>query len=78
MRKIRRKRENQKKRIIIISVFLCLIIMASGYAVFSTNITFYVKGNIIEGTRVIQAWDENSQTDFHSDYYRQNIVSVTF
>ena len=75
MRKIRRKRENQKKRIIIISVFLCLIIMASGYAVFST---FYVKGNIIEGTRVIQAWDENSQTDFHSDYYRQNIVSVTF
>ena len=45
MRKIRRKRENQKKRIIIISVFLCLIIMASGYAVFSTNITFYVKGN---------------------------------
>ena len=37
-----------------------------------------MRGNIIEGPRVIQAWDENSQTDFHSDYYKQNIVSATF
>ena len=78
MRKIRKKREKQKKKIIIISVFLFLIIMTSGYAAFSTNITFHAKGNIIEGPRVIQAWDQNSQTDFHSDYYKENIVSVTF
>ena len=78
MRKIRRKREKRKKRIIIISVFLFLIIMTSGYAAFSTNITLHAKGNIKEPSRVIQSWDENSQTDFHSDYYKQNIVSITF
>lgn len=46
MRKIRRKREKVKNKIIIISVFLFLIIMTSGYAAFSTNITINAKGNI--------------------------------
>ena len=46
MRKIRRKREKRKQKIIIIIVFLFLIIMTSGYAAFSTNITFHAKGNI--------------------------------
>ena len=78
MRKIRRKREKRKKRIIIISVFLFLIIMTSGYAAFSTNITLHAKGNIKEKSRVIQSWTSVSQTDFHSDYYKQNIVSATF
>ena len=78
MRRIRRKKEKQKKKIIIISTFLFLIIMTSGYAAFSTNITLHAKGNIKEPSRVIQSWDENSQTDFHSDYYKQNIVSITF
>ena len=55
-----------------------MFVITSGYAAFSTNITLHAKGNIIEGPRVIQAWDENSQTDFHSDYYKQNIVSATF
>ena len=36
------------------------------------------RGNIKEKSRVIQSWDENSQTDFHSDFYRENIVSATF
>ena len=78
MSKIRRKREKRKKRIIIISVFLFLIIMTSGYAAFSTNITLHAKGNIKEKSRVIQSWTSVSQTDFHSDYYKQNIVSATF
>lgn len=78
MRRIGRHGRKKTNKIIILSAFCLLFIITAGYAVFSTNITFYVKGNIIEGTRVIQAWDENSQTDFHSDYYRQNIVSVTF
>ena len=46
MRKIRREREKVKKEIIIISAFLFLIIMTSGYAAFSTNISLYAKGNI--------------------------------
>ena len=46
MRKIRRKREKVKKKIIIISAFLFLIIMTSGYAAFSTNISLHAKGNI--------------------------------
>ena len=78
MRKIRRKKENNKRKIIILGVFLCLVIMASGYAAFSTNINLKVKGNIKYNSRVIQAWDTTSQTDFHSDYYRENIVSATF
>ena len=78
MRKIRRKKEKTKRKIIILGVFLCLIIMASGYAAFSTNINLNVKGNIKYNSRVIQAWDTTSQTDFHSDFYRENIVSATF
>ena len=46
MRKIRRKREKVKKKIIIISAFLFLIIMTSGYAAFSKNISLHAKGNI--------------------------------
>ena len=78
MRKIRRKKEKTKRKIIILGVFLCLVIMANGYAAFSTNINLKVKGNIKYNSRVIQAWDTTSQTDFHSDFYRENIVSATF
>lgn len=46
MRKIKRRKEKNKKKIIIISVFAFLIIMTSGYAAFNTNITLHVKGNI--------------------------------
>lgn len=46
MRKIRKRREKQKKKILIISIFTFLLIMTSGYAAFSTNITLTAKGNI--------------------------------
>ena len=52
--------------------------MCVGYAAFSTNLSLKAKGNIKEKTRVIQAWNDTSQTDFHSNFYKQNIVSVTF
>ena len=78
MRRIGRHRRRKLNRIIVLSAFCLLFVITAGYAAFSTNISLHVKGNILEGTRVIQEWDENSQTDFHSDFYKQNIVSITF
>ena len=46
MRKIKRHQEKYKNKLIIISVFSFLIIMTSGYAAFSTNISLHAKGNI--------------------------------
>ena len=76
-RKIRKHKQKQKKILIIgsLSLLLCLCV---GYAAFSTNLNITAKGNIKEKSRIIQAWGENSQTDFHTDFYRQNVVSVTF
>ena len=78
MRRIGRHRRKKINKIIVLSAFCLLFVITAGYAAFSTNISLHVKGNILEGTRVIQEWDENSQTDFHSDFYKQNIVSITF
>ena len=49
-----------------------------GYAAFQTNLNITVKGNIVDRSRVIQSWGETSNEDFHTDYYRENIVSATF
>lgn len=76
-RKTRRHKQRQKK-IIIVSCLSLLLFLCAGYAAFSTNLNIKAKGNIKEQTRVIQAWNKNSQTDFHSDFYRENIISVTF
>ena len=54
-------------------LFLCV-----GYAAFSTNLSITAKGNIKEKSRVIQSWEETSQTDFHSYFYKESIVSATF
>ncbi len=78
MRRIGRHRRRKLNRIIVLSAFCLLFVITAGYAAFSTNISLHVKGNILEGTRVIQEWDKNSQTDFHSGFYKQNIVSITF
>ena len=71
------KRKKQKKKLIIGSLSL-LLFLCVGYAAFQTNLTITAKGNVKEKSRVIQVWDETSQTDFHSDFYKQNIVSATF
>ena len=78
MRKVGRHRRKKLNKIIVLSAVCLLFVITTGYAAFSTNIQLHVKGNILEGTRVIQAWDNNSQTDFHSDYYKQNILNITF
>ena len=78
MRRIRRHRKKKLNKIIVLSAFCLLFVITAGYAAFSTNISLHVKGNILEGTRVIQVWDENSKADFHSDYYKQNILTITF
>ena len=77
MGRYRHKRKKQKKILIIGSLSL-LLFLCVGYAAFSTNLSLKAKGNIKEKTRVIQAWNDTSQTDFHSNFYKQNIVSVTF
>ena len=76
-RKTRRQIKKQKKILIIGSLSL-LLFLCVGYAAFSTNLSITAKGNIKEKTRIIQSWGDNSQTDFHSDFYRENIISVTF
>ncbi len=76
MRRYRRKRKNNK--IIIIGSLSLLLCLCVGYAAFQTNLTITAKGNIKEKSRVIQSWSSTDQTDFHSDFYKENIVSATF
>lgn len=47
MRKIKKQKERGRRKIIIISVFTFLLIMTSGYAAFSTQISLHAKGNIL-------------------------------
>ena len=77
MRKITRKKRKQKKLLIIGSLSL-LLFLCVGYAAFQTTLNITAKGNVKEKTRIIQSWGDTSQTDFHTDFYKQNIVSVTF
>ena len=78
MRKIGRYRMRKQKKALIIGSLSLLLFLCVGYAAFSTNLSITAKGNIKEKSRVIQSWDMNSQTDFHSDFYKENIVSATF
>lgn len=78
MRRIGKYRRKKQKKILIIGSLSLLLFLCIGYAAFQTNLSITAKGNIKEKTRVIQSWEENSQTDFHSDFYKQNIVSATF
>ena len=75
-RRLTRKIKN--KQIVIISTICLLLVMVSGYAAFSTNLSITAKGNIKEKTRVIQAWKYQATTDFHEDYYKEKIISATF
>ena len=78
MRRVGRHRRGKQKKILIIGSLSLLLFLCVGYAAFSTNLSITAKGNIKEKSRIIQAWDANSQTDFHSDFYKQNILNVTF
>ena len=74
----RREKRSKNKKVVIISTICLMFAIVTGYAAFQTNLSITAKGNIKEKSRVIQAWDANSQTDFHSDFYKQNIVSAEF
>ena len=78
MRRIGRRKRRKQKKILIIGISSFLLFLCVGYAAFNTNLTIIAKGNIKEKSRVIQAWNKNSVTDFHSAFYKENIVSVTF
>ena len=71
MRRTGKMRRKKQKKIIIISALSLLLMITVGYAAFQTNLSITAKGNVKEKSRIIQAWDANSQTDFHSDYYKQ-------
>lgn len=78
MKKIKRKKQNKQRKIIVIFFIGLLFIMTVGYAAFQTNLNISVKGNILEKSRIIQSWTGASQEDFHSDYYKENILTITF
>lgn len=78
MRKIRRHKNKKHQKVLIIGSLALLLFLCVGYAAFQTNLSITAKGNIKEKSRVIQAWGQTSQTDFHSNFYKQNIVSATF
>ena len=78
MRKIGRHKRKKQNKILIIGSLLLLLFLCVGYAAFSINLSITAKGNIKEKTRVIQSWNSTDQTDFHSDFYKQNILSITF
>ena len=74
----RRKRKNLKTKIPFIILLICLTFIITGYAAFQTNLNITAKGNIKEKSRIIQSWSSTDVTDFHSDFYKENIVSATF
>lgn len=77
-RKIRGRRFKSQKQLIIFSIIFIMIFLSTGYAAFSTKITLKAKGNIIEKSRIIKSWTNTSNEDFHTDFYRERIVNITF
>ena len=75
---MRRRKMKKQKRIIIVSSLCLLLCLCVGYAAFNTQLSIRAKGNIKDKSKIMQSWDLYSTSDFHSDYYRQNIVSITF
>lgn len=74
---MKRKTKKQRK-ILIISITLMFAFLVVGYSAFNTNINLKAKGNIKEGSRIIKHWNESSKEEFHSDFYKENVVSATF
>ena len=78
LRKLGKRKYKKQRKIIVVSLIAFLFIMVGGYAAFQTNLNITAKGNIVDRSRVIQSWTETSNEDFHTDYYKENIVSATF
>ncbi len=78
MRKPRGIKLKRNKYIVIMSLITFMFLFTTGYAVFSTKIKLNAKGNIKDKSRIIKAWVDTSNEDFHTDFYREKIVSATF
>ena len=78
MRRYRRRHKRRKYNLIFTLLILLTFCLVIGYSAFSTNINLSAKCNIKDKSRVIQSWNENSNEDFHTDFYKGNIVSATF
>ena len=74
----RKRRKNNQIKLITITSLSLLFLLTVGYAAFSTNINITAKGNILEKSRVIKSYTKTSNEDFHTDFYRENIVTATF
>ena len=72
------RKTKMQRTTLIIALFAVLLGLSIGYSTFSTNINLTAKGNIKDKSRIIQSWDKTSNEDFHTDFYKESIVSVTF
>ena len=78
-KRLRRHRHKKNNTIIVITSLCLLLTITVGYAAFQTNLSITAKGNIKEKSRVIQSWDyTTTDQDFHTDFYRENILTITF
>ena len=77
-KRLHQRKANKQRKIIILSLFTTLLCLSVSYSAFSTNINLSAKGNLKDKSRTIQSWSETSNEDFHTDFYRANIISVTF
>lgn len=76
MRKYRKK--NKAKTKLIVSFVCLMFILVTAYSAFETNLSIRATGNIKEPSKVIMLFPWATTEYFYSDYYRENIVSVTF
>lgn len=60
------------------SIVGLICFLGVGYADFSTTFTVNGTGKVIERSKMIQSWTSTSNEDFHTAFYRENIVTITF
>jgi surface protein len=74
----RHRRRKKQNKVVILLIIEIIFLLSAGYAAFSSNILVSGTGTIIEKSRVIKSWTSTSDEDFHTDFYRENIVTATF
>lgn len=77
-RRLRRRILKKQRKIIVTGLFIVLLCFSAWYGAFSANINMNVKGDLKDKARVIQSWSEFANTNFHTTFYKENIVNITF
>lgn len=72
------RRKFRKNKVFLVLALFMILFLSLGYAAFNTDVNLKAKGNLYNKSRVIKRFDINSNEDFHSDFYKKNIVSITF